>query len=98
MAVLDVSGSMNEEDRLERAKAALQTFIRQLADEDGLELTIFSNQATVLSPISPLGPKRQQLLDQVGGLIAQGGTRLFDTIGEAYAPLSAEPAASVSVP
>jgi Ca-activated chloride channel homolog len=91
MAVLDVSGSMNEEDRLERAKAALRTFIQQLDDEDGLGLTVFSSQATVLSPISPLGPKRQQLLDQVSGLIPQGGTRLFDTIREAYQPLSAEP-------
>jgi Ca-activated chloride channel family protein len=91
MVVLDVSGSMTEENRLERAKTALRTFIQQLADEDGLGLTVFSSQATVLSPISPLGTKRQQLLDQVGGLIPQGGTRLFDTIREAYAPLSAEP-------
>jgi Ca-activated chloride channel homolog len=91
MAVLDVSGSMGEENRLERAKAALHTFIQQLDDEDGLGLTTFSSQATVLSPISPLGPKRQQVLDQVGGLIPQGGTRLFDTIREGEQPLRAEP-------
>src|SRR5262249_41368605 len=69
----------------------LKSFIQQLSDEDGLGLTTFSSTATVLSPISPLGPKRQQLLDQVGGLFPQGGTRLFDTISEAYQPLSAEP-------
>lgn len=46
----------------------------------------------MLSPISPIGPKRQQLLDQIGGLIPQGNTRLFDTIDEAYQSLSAEPA------
>jgi Ca-activated chloride channel family protein len=92
MAVLDVSGSMQEENRLENAKAALKTFVGQLADDDGFGLTIFSTDATVLSPIAPVGPKRQQLLDQIDGLIPQGGTRLFDTIAEAYQLLSAEPA------
>jgi Ca-activated chloride channel family protein len=91
MAVLDVSGSMSEENRLERAKLALSTFIQQLDSEDGLGLMIFSSQATLLNPLSPLGPKRQQVLGQVGGLIPQGGTRLFDTIGEAYQTFSAEP-------
>ncbi len=92
MAVLDVSGSMQDENRLENAKAALKTFVQQLADQDGFGLTTFSTNAAVLSPISPIGPKRQQLLDQIGGLIPQGNTRLFDTIDEAYQSLSAEPA------
>jgi Ca-activated chloride channel homolog len=82
---------MSSENRMELAKAALKTFIQQLGDEDGIGVTIFGSQATVLSPISPIGAKRQQLLDQVGGLFPQGGTRLFDTIDEAYRPLTAEP-------
>lgn len=91
MAVLDTSGSMQDENRMELAKAALKTFMGQLDDQDGLGLTTFSTSAAVVSPISPLGPKRQQLADTVGGLFAQGDTRLYDTVGEAYAPLQAEP-------
>jgi Ca-activated chloride channel homolog len=91
MAVLDISGSMREEDRIEKAKAALQIFARQLADADGFGLTVFSDGASVLTPISPIGPKRQQILDQIGGLFPQGGTRLYDTVGEAYRPLLSAP-------
>ena len=92
MAVLDISGSMNEENRIEQAKTALKTFVGQLADDDGFGLTTFSNTSTVLSPIGPIGPKRQPMLDTIGGLFPQGGTRLYDTIAEAYTPLKAEPA------
>jgi Ca-activated chloride channel family protein len=90
MVVLDVSGSMEDEQRLEQAKSALRTFIGQLSDQDGLGVTVFSNEATVLSPISPVGPKRQELLDRIGGLVPQGGTRLLDTVQESYQTLAAE--------
>lgn len=60
MAVLDVSGSMQDEGRLEQAKTALRIFIDQLQDNDGFGLTIFSDQATVLTPVSPIGPKRTE--------------------------------------
>jgi Ca-activated chloride channel family protein len=82
--VLDVSGSMQDENRLEQAKAALKIFIGQLADDDELGVTIFSTTATELSPISAVGPKRQELIDRVGGLVPNGGTRLLDTVKEAY--------------
>jgi Ca-activated chloride channel family protein len=91
MVVLDTSGSMSDENRLETAKVALRTFVGQLADNDGFGLTIFNNDATVLTPISPIGPKRQKVLDQIGGLFPQGGTRLIDSVSEAYATLLTEP-------
>jgi Ca-activated chloride channel family protein len=90
MVVLDVSGSMEEEQRLEQAKSALQTFVGQLSDEDGFGLTIFSNEASVLSPLSPIGPKRQEMLDRIGGLVPNGGTRLLDSVREAYETLGQE--------
>ncbi len=91
MAVLDVSGSMTEEGRLEQAKTALRIFIDQLQDDDGFGLTIFSDQATVLTPISPIGPKRAEVLNRIAGLTPRGGTRLLDTIVEAYRELSTIP-------
>lgn len=91
MAVLDVSGSMEEEALLEQAKAALRIFIEQLQDDDGFGLTIFSDSATVLTPISPIGPKRAEMLNRIAGLTPRGGTRLLDTVVEAYQELSAMP-------
>ncbi len=91
MAVLDVSGSMEDEARLEQAKAALRIFVEQLQDDDGFGLTIFSDQATVLSPISPIGPKRAEMLNRIAGLTPRGATRLLDTVVEAYQEMSASP-------
>ncbi|MBO9390795.1 MAG: VWA domain-containing protein [Roseiflexus sp.] len=91
MAVLDVSGSMEDEARLEQAKEALRTFVEQLQDDDGFGLTIFSDSATVLTPVSPIGPKRAEILNRIAGLTPRGGTRLLDTIVEAYQEMSASP-------
>lgn len=91
MVVLDVSGSMADENRLENAKVALNSFIGQLAEEDGLGVTIFNSTATELSPMSPIGPKREELLNRIGGLFPQGGTRLIDTVSEVYTQLNTEP-------
>ena len=91
MAVLDVSGSMEDEARLEQAKTALRIFIEQLQDDDGFGLTIFSDSATVLTPVSPIGPKRAEILNRIAGLTPRGGTRLLDTTVEAYQEMSATP-------
>jgi Ca-activated chloride channel family protein len=91
LAVLDVSGSMQEEGRLEQAKVALRDFVNTLSDDDGFGLITFSNQATVLTELSPIGPKRQDVLDRIAGLFPRGNTRLVDTVREAYATLSVEP-------
>ncbi|ABU58655.1 substrate-binding and vWA domain-containing protein [Roseiflexus castenholzii] len=91
MAVLDVSGSMEDEGRLEQAKAALRIFVEQLQDDDGFGLTIFSDQATVLTPISPIGSRRTEVLNRIAGLTPRGGTRLLDTVVEAYQELTATP-------
>jgi Ca-activated chloride channel family protein len=88
--VLDVSGSMNEEGRLTRAKQALDVFIDQLADQDQLGIITFSDAASELTPLSELGPKRQEVEERVDGLFAVGGTRLIDTVMETYQMLEQE--------
>ncbi len=90
--VVDISGSMNEEGRLVNAKQALNTFITQLDDEDYVGITVFSDNATELTPLSALGPKRDDVLSRVSGLSALGGTRLIDTVVEAYQTLQQQPA------
>jgi Ca-activated chloride channel family protein len=90
--VLDVSGSMNEESRLERAKEALNIFIEQLSDDDQLGIITFSDNARELTPLNELGPKRQEVLERINGLFAAGGTRLIDTVLETYSTLENEPA------
>jgi Ca-activated chloride channel family protein len=89
--VLDTSGSMNDEARLENAKRALDIFIGQLADEDRLGVITFSDGARELTPLTELGPKRDEVQDRIDSLFASGGTRLVDTVAEAYHELSQDP-------
>jgi Ca-activated chloride channel family protein len=89
--VLDTSGSMDDEQRLVRAKEALKRFITSLADQDILGVTVFSTSASKLSPLTQLGPKRAELLSQIDGLFPNGKTRLIDTVSEAYQELSQQP-------
>jgi Ca-activated chloride channel family protein len=90
--VLDISGSMDQEQRLQRAKEALIRFVEQLADEDRLGIVVFSDEASVLTPLEAIGPRRQEVIEQINGLSPYGGTRLIDTVSEVYQQLEQEPA------
>lgn len=90
--ILDTSGSMDEERRLARAREALTIFINNLADNDYLGIVTFSEQATELTPLSAIGPKRADVVQSVSSLFPQGGTRLIDTVDEVYRAMQQEPA------
>ena len=59
--VVDVSGSMTQEDRLERAKQGLEAFFRELSPEDRVGLTVFSDRIQRLAPIAPFSGNRARL-------------------------------------
>lgn len=86
MLILDRSGSMNETidglSKIEKAKQGLIQFVDLLGNSDGLGLTVFSTSAELLTPVSALGPKHQELLNSINSIYANGSTRLFDTIAE----------------
>src|SRR5215471_1636599 len=86
MLILDRSGSMDEQSggtsKLQAAKQGLKQFITLLSDGDSVGLTVFGDNADVISPISQLGPKRQDLLTRIDDIVSDGSTRLFDTISE----------------
>jgi Ca-activated chloride channel homolog len=84
MLILDRSGSMNDSiggtTKIDGAKAGLKEFVNLLNDDDKLGFTVFSTQADVVSPVDQLGPKRQNVLNSIDGVVAEGNTLLFDTI------------------
>ncbi|MBX5458153.1 MAG: VWA domain-containing protein [Thermogemmatispora sp.] len=86
MLILDTSGSMNDSvngvSKIDAARQGLRSFVSLMSDGDILGLTVFNDDASVLSPLSLVGPKRQQVLQQIGNITASGSTRLFDTIAE----------------
>jgi Ca-activated chloride channel homolog len=77
--VLDVSGSMQDEDKLERAKQGLRQFISALGARDRAALVIFSDNPHVVEPLGTLGGgQRATLQREVAGLFAGGGTSVYD--------------------
>ena len=85
LLVVDTSGSMAEANRLERAKAGLSSFFRNVGRQDSVGLTIFSDQITHLIPVSPYRANAPELREKVRNLIADGGTAVYDATIEGFA-------------
>jgi Ca-activated chloride channel family protein len=82
LLVLDTSGSMNDENRLKRAKDGLHAFLREVSPNDRVGLTIFSDRVEPLVPIAPVRTNRARLESTVDDLIADGGTAFHDATAE----------------
>jgi Ca-activated chloride channel family protein len=78
LLVVDTSGSMIEENRLERAKEGLNTFLRELSPNDRVGLHSFNEEVTPLVPIAPVRENAGRLRSTVTSLIADGGTAFHD--------------------
>jgi Ca-activated chloride channel family protein len=93
MLIVDHSGSMNDHingaTKIAGARQGLAEFVGLLGDLDGVGLTEFSDQEQVLSPLAPVGPRRQQILRAIDGITAAGKTRLYDTIANQFQQLQA---------
>ena len=80
LLVVDVSGSMNDQNRLARAKEGLKGFLREVSPNDRLGLMIFSDR---VQPLIPIGERRAELAPLVDRLIADGGTAVYDATAQA---------------
>jgi Ca-activated chloride channel family protein len=92
LLVLDTSGSMNEEGRLQRAKAGLDVFFRNVEPQDAVGLTIFSDKIQPLIAPAPLSKNRDALKSRVRDLIADGGTALYDATVSSFDAVRAQKA------
>lgn len=88
VVVMDISGSM-EGEKINAARASLIEFINLLDDRDRLQIILFSDELITLTPLSPLGEKRDDVLRRVAGVIEGGDTRLYDAVQLAYDELAA---------
>jgi Ca-activated chloride channel family protein len=84
LLVLDTSGSMQDEDRLVRAKAGLRTFFRDVGPNDRVGLTAFSDQLRPLEPIAPFAQNGDRLKQRVAGLFPEGGTAFYEAAVEGF--------------
>jgi Ca-activated chloride channel family protein len=78
LLVLDTSGSMNDEGRLERAKEGLEVFMRQVGKQDRVGLTTFNDEVQPLIDVTPFPQVKARLQQTISRLIADGGTSFYD--------------------
>jgi Ca-activated chloride channel family protein len=78
LLVVDVSGSMNDEDKIGHARQGLQRFLREFSPRDRVGLTIFDSTTRAIVPIAPTATNGAALRSSVAGLVAQGSTALYD--------------------
>nr|MBA2284945.1 extracellular solute-binding protein [Ktedonobacteraceae bacterium] len=99
MLILDRSGSMGDSiegtTKIAGARQGLTEFVGLLSDSDRVGLTVFSDSADIISPVSPLGAKRQDLLTRINGIVPGGNTRLFDTVSDQVKALQALPSKNI---
>ena len=82
--VLDISGSMNDDRKIDNARAGAQQFVGALDDRDRLSLLVFNSQSRWVLQDGDLARERARASATLGGLIADGGTALYDSVLAAY--------------
>jgi Ca-activated chloride channel family protein len=88
--VIDTSGSMNEEAKIENAKAGALEFLNMLGDADTFSLIPFNSQIYPAGKDLLLKDHRTEIQQTVNGLYANGGTALYDSISLAYDQMMAD--------
>lgn len=87
--VLDTSGSMREEGKMQNAKEGAKQLVQLLDDGDSFSFLPFSSELHWSQQDASVKDQRPQLLQQVDSLFAGGGTALYDAIDAAYQHLAA---------
>ena len=88
MLVVDVSGSMADEDRLKRAKQGLEVFMDEVAPTDRLGLISFAEQIDTLVPVhDQFREGEPELRATMQSLVAGGTTAVYDATAEALRSL-----------
>jgi len=78
MLVIDTSGSMNDEYKLDHAKEGLKAFFRQVAPQDEIGLMKFSADVTELVAPAPYAQNKPRLDAAIRDLIPEDDTALND--------------------
>jgi Ca-activated chloride channel homolog len=82
--VIDTSGSMDEDQKIQNAKAGALEFLDLLGDADTFSLIPFNSRIFATSKNMLLKDSRQLCKQSVEALYASGGTALYDAISLAY--------------
>ena len=78
--VIDISGSMNNENKLEQAQQAALAFLDNMESTNRIGLAVFSNDVQILVELSEFESNEAELRVAIDGLEAEGNTFLYQAI------------------
>ncbi len=81
--LLDVSGSMNDPDKLPLLKSSLQLMVNELNANDRVAIVVYAGSAGLVLPSTP-GSQKDKILDALGKLEAGGSTAGGEGLNLAY--------------
>jgi Ca-activated chloride channel homolog len=87
--VLDTSGSMNDEGKIQNARKGAKQLVELLDDGDTFSFLPFSSELHWAQRDASVKEERANLISQIDSLFAGGGTALYDSIDAAYQQLAA---------
>ena len=82
--VMDTSGSMNDNRKIQNAREGARELVSLLSEGDRLSLLPFNSKITWASQNLLIKTGRDELSRTIDSLFAQGGTALYDSIDTAY--------------
>ncbi len=89
--LIDISGSMRDNNKIGGAREGAAAFIDQLDATDNLTLIVFDNQQDVVFDNLNVGQNRDRMKKEVASLIPRGGTALYDSLAFAVQRMKIDP-------
>jgi Ca-activated chloride channel family protein len=90
MLLIDVSGSMAQENKLEQAKQAAQVFIDRMETTNRVGLAVFADSMRIVVPLDNLETNITRMKQEIARLGPEGGTALYDGLVEIVELMNAE--------
>ncbi len=83
MLLIDVSGSMGNDGKIDQAREAALAFLDRMEPTNRVGLMIFSDQIELRVPLGNFESTQDQLESHIKSLRAGGGTELFQAVAQA---------------
>ncbi|MBZ0290487.1 MAG: VWA domain-containing protein, partial [Anaerolineae bacterium] len=90
MLVIDISGSMLDEDKIGQAKQAALAFLANMDANNRVGLTVFNDRVQQLVPLGNFESVRSKIEEWINRINADGGTALFDGMTDVVTELNKE--------
>lgn len=82
MLLIDVSGSMETDNKIELAKQAAEAFVNNMEPTNRVGLAVFNQGIELRVPMNNVETNRQQVINSIRSLRAEGGTALYAALAE----------------